>query len=163
MRKLFTASITDQLLKSDVPNVKEATISILDRIEDESGITTSSESSAPAATVTSRRHLHFSIYSNYLLATSSESTSDSEPREATPKNETEDLLRKLNLEESVRWQDIVLIKKIGEGQYGDVWEGNFQIFCFLLLTQSRKIPFLSSCREGNKKGNGNPRGHKGFG
>lgn len=38
-----------------------------------------------------------------------------------PPSIPKDLL-KLHFEDSVRWEDLVLIKKIGEGKYGDVYK-----------------------------------------
>eukprot|EP01126_Amoeba_proteus_P009255 TRINITY_DN13508_c0_g1_i12.p1 TRINITY_DN13508_c0_g1~~TRINITY_DN13508_c0_g1_i12.p1 ORF type:complete len:538 (-),score=117.89 TRINITY_DN13508_c0_g1_i12:198-1811(-) len=38
---------------------------------------------------------------------------------------TKEMLNKLNLDQNVRWKDVVLKKKIGEGEFGDVWQGMY--------------------------------------
>lgn len=49
-----------------------------------------------------------------------------------------ELLKKLNLDGTIAQKDIVLIKKIGEGQYGDVWQAKyhgFPVACKILKRQ----------------------------
>jgi hypothetical protein len=37
-------------------------------------------------------------------------------------------LMKVHFEDSIKWEDLVLIKKIGEGKYGDVYKVRFIFF-----------------------------------
>src|SRR5690606_34055209 len=39
-----------------------------------------------------------------------------------------ELLKKLNLDGTISQKDVMLIKKIGEGQYGDVWQAKYHGF-----------------------------------
>jgi len=42
-------------------------------------------------------------------------------------NISKDLI-KLHFEDSIKWEDLVLIKKIGEGKYGDVYKAKYHDF-----------------------------------
>lgn len=81
LNKFFTPTIANQLSRSDLPNVKEAADAILDNIEDNTS--------------------HSGHKKKFSLS-ETENYEEFPEKEATPQGEAQDLLRKLNLEESVR-------------------------------------------------------------
>eukprot|EP01128_Nolandella_sp_AFSM9_P006224 TRINITY_DN3151_c0_g1_i1.p1 TRINITY_DN3151_c0_g1~~TRINITY_DN3151_c0_g1_i1.p1 ORF type:complete len:824 (-),score=169.85 TRINITY_DN3151_c0_g1_i1:258-2705(-) len=106
----FTKNVYGPLLNSKVPNVHENTVTLLKNLKEH----------LPDGQASP---IQDALRNNVLFEDS--------------KLEVE-LLKKLNLDGTIHQKDIILIKKIGEGQYGDVWASKYHgypVACKVLKRQ----------------------------
>lgn len=94
LAQYFTKAVYESLLASKVPNVHENTVTLLKNIKE---------------------HLPDEQVEPFQDALRENGVIEDSKLEL-------DLLKKLNLDGTISQKDILLIKKIGEGQYGDVWQ-----------------------------------------
>lgn len=110
LENYFTVELSEKLIMSRAPRIKEATYALLDFFSEENGEATSS-----------------SIEVSVDPATSSNKTPTEKKENDVPAS-TQEVLKQLNLEESIKSEDLTLTKRIGEGQYGDVWMGLYHSY-----------------------------------
>ena len=106
----FNKVVYEPLLSSNVPNVHENTVSLLKTLKDH----------IP--------DVHVDSIQDALRETELMEDSKLEV----------DLLQRLNLDGTISQKDVLLIKKIGEEQYGDVWQAKYHGFpmaCKILKRQ----------------------------
>lgn len=142
----FTKTVYEPLLASKVPNVHENTVTLLknmkEHLPDAQGDPIGPSHPPPSAPLPS-----------LLTHPLGEALRDTG---AVDDAKLElDLLKKLNLDGTISQKDVLLVKKIGEGQYGDVWQAKyhgFPVACKILKRQLNPkdaekvgfLPFLSS-------------------
>eukprot|EP01127_Copromyxa_protea_P019571 TRINITY_DN6391_c0_g1_i3.p1 TRINITY_DN6391_c0_g1~~TRINITY_DN6391_c0_g1_i3.p1 ORF type:complete len:828 (+),score=128.23 TRINITY_DN6391_c0_g1_i3:229-2484(+) len=115
LKTLFTKELVEILLKRDNFEVKEIIRAIQHNIDE----TVTSYTTSTTQNSTGQRQRRMNSNSE----DGSEFIDSEEVRLHTA--EAKEVLQMLNLEQTIRWQDIILQTKIGEGGFGDVWKGTY--------------------------------------
>lgn len=135
--KFFTPKVAAHLLVNTlIPNVKDTAYAIIEALSNDavsprarkSGYTSTNEKPADEGEAKENRKSdkrELKEKENVLLNASSLTLSSDSASAKTHVASSKHFLREYHLEDSISMHDIHLMKKIGEGQFGDVWYGKY--------------------------------------